>query len=108
MLLCDEIIETVEYDVFDEADSFFEGIGIQFPFNDPNFNPRITTIQTSLKSSFQLLFQSGIGLDLCEICGGEARTSTIAIRRQLEVGENFDLVTHCDLIVESNRGLVEQ
>ena len=37
------------------------------------------------------------GLDLVELCGGEGRVSTIAIRRHLEVGENFDLVTSWDL-----------
>ena len=37
------------------------------------------------------------GIDLVEICGGEGRTNTIAIRRHLKVGENFDLVTSWDL-----------
>ena len=39
----------------------------------------------------------GDGLDLVELCGGEGRVSTIAIRRHLKVGENFDLVTYWDL-----------
>ena len=37
------------------------------------------------------------GLDLCELCGGEARTSRIAVRKRLETGANFDLVTNVDL-----------
>ena len=37
------------------------------------------------------------GMDLVELCGGEGRTSTIAIRRHLSVGENFDLVCNWDL-----------
>lgn len=37
------------------------------------------------------------GLDLVELCGGEGRTSTIAIRRHFSVGENFDLVTSWNL-----------
>jgi len=30
---------------------------------------------------------------MVEICGGVARTSTIAVRRRLRTGANFDLVT---------------
>ena len=36
-------------------------------------------------------------LDLVEICGGMARTSTLAVRRRLRTGTNFDLVTNWDL-----------
>jgi hypothetical protein len=36
-------------------------------------------------------------LDMVEICGGVARTSTIAVRRRLRTGANFDLVTDWDL-----------
>ena len=34
---------------------------------------------------------------MAEICGGEGRTSALAIKRQLKVGESFDLVTYRDL-----------
>ena len=44
-----------------------------------------------------LLIQNGDGLDLCEMCGGAARTLKIAFRRRLRTGRNFDLVTGCDL-----------
>ena len=37
------------------------------------------------------------GIDVVELCGGAGRVSRIAIRRHLKTGENFDLVTHCDL-----------
>ena len=36
-------------------------------------------------------------VDMVEICGGEARTSTIAVRRHLRAGPNYDLVTNVDL-----------
>ena len=36
-------------------------------------------------------------LDMVEICGGMARTSTIAVRRRLRTGANFDVVTDWDL-----------
>ena len=39
----------------------------------------------------------GPGLDICELCGGEGRTSQIAVRRRLKTGKNFDLVTGFDL-----------
>ena len=39
----------------------------------------------------------GKGLDIAEICGGEARTTQIGVRRHLKCGMNFDLVTNFDL-----------
>ena len=36
-------------------------------------------------------------MDMRELCGGRVRSTQVAIRRQLHAGENFDLVTHCDL-----------
>ena len=36
-------------------------------------------------------------LDMVEICGGVSRASTIAVRRRLRTGKNFDLVTDLDL-----------
>ena len=44
-----------------------------------------------------LLTEAGPGLDMCELCGGEARATTVAVRRRLKTGKNFDLVTHVDL-----------
>ena len=39
----------------------------------------------------------GPGKDIIEICGGEALASQIAVRRRLDTGPNFDLITQCDL-----------
>ena len=39
----------------------------------------------------------GRGVDIAEICGGEARASQLTVRRSFRVGPNFDLVTQCDL-----------
>ena len=36
-------------------------------------------------------------IDIAEICGGQSRTSKLAVRKRLKVGSNFDLVTHTDL-----------
>ena len=41
-----------------------------------------------------MLAEAGPGLDMCELCGGEARATTVAVRRRLHTGNNFDLVTH--------------
>ena len=43
-----------------------------------------------------LLASAGEGLDMCELCGGEARTTQLAIRRRLTSGRNFDLV--CNVV----------
>ena len=43
------------------------------------------------------LESSGPGLDIVELCGGEGRSSKVAVRRHLGVGNNFDIVTGTDL-----------
>ena len=109
IFLTDLIFEDTEYEPVDEADNFIAGIITQFPLGNPYYDNNTETIRTNdLKLSFQLLLQSGIGLDLCEICGGQARTSTVAIRRRLAVGKKFDLVTQRDLNDKSNRTMVEE
>ena len=40
---------------------------------------------------------AGHGLVMCELCGGEARTTRVASRLHLATGANFDLVTQVDL-----------
>ena len=37
------------------------------------------------------------GVYVVELCGGEARTTTICVRKGLKSGGSFDIVTHCDL-----------
>jgi len=44
-----------------------------------------------------LLSRQGEGMDVCELCGGEGRTTQVAVRRRLHAGRNFDLVTGVDL-----------
>ena len=48
------------------------------------------------------------GIDLVELCGGESHTSTVAIRRHLSVGENFDLVTSWNLNDPGDQELVRK
>ena len=57
---------------------------------------------------FHFLDDLGDGVDLCELCGGEGRVSTIAIRRRLKTGTNFDLVTHWDLNDPAQQRLVKK
>ena len=52
---------------------------------------------STLEDAFAVLKRTGKGLDICELCGGAARTSRLAVRRKLKAGRNFDLVTDCDL-----------
>ena len=44
-----------------------------------------------------LLAARGEGIDVAEVCGGEARTTQLGVRRRLTTGQNFDLVTDFDL-----------
>ena len=39
----------------------------------------------------------GPGVDIAEICGGVARATTLAVRRSIRGGPNFDLITGVDL-----------
>ena len=60
------------------------------------FSTTVITVQ-SIDELMYYLDKHEDGIDLAELCGGEGRTSTIAIRRHLKVGENFDLVCNWDL-----------
>ena len=62
----------------------------------PVFSNHVRTAYNITEMMYQLN-ELQDGLDLVELCGGEGRVSTIAVRRLLHVGENFDLVTHWDL-----------
>ena len=55
------------------------------------------TIYNSFEEMLIYLNKAGEGIDICELCGGEARPSTLAIRRKLNTGQNFDLATNVDL-----------
>ena len=59
--------------------------------------PTTAIIAASMQHTLALLADIGPGIDVAEFCGGEARTTTVAIRRRLRGGRNFDLVTHTDL-----------
>jgi len=43
------------------------------------------------------LTSAGPGMDIVELCGGEGRSSKVAVRRHLSIGNNFDIVTGTDL-----------
>ena len=59
--------------------------------------PSSVMIAASLDEVAQILAYAGPGVDVAELCGGEARATTVAIRRRLVGGRNFDLVTQVDL-----------
>ena len=47
-------------------------------------------------------FNNSCYLDTAEICGGNARTTQILIRRHYDTGENFDAVVGCDLMLDED------
>lgn len=63
----------------------------QFP------TPSTTMRCENMSHVFAVLQHLGEGIDMCELCGGEARPTTLAIRRRLKTGKNFDLTTNVDL-----------
>ena len=56
------------------------------------------TLQASnMEEAICLLQTVGPGIDIAELCGGVARATTLAVRRSLRAGPNFDLITGVDL-----------
>ena len=49
------------------------------------------TSQLRYACSMEFICTLACGLDIVEVCGGDARPSQIAVRRQMPSGENFDL-----------------
>ena len=67
-----------------------------------------TTRYDSIHQLLTYLTSLDYGVDIVEVCGGEARTSSLAVRRHLKAGENFDLVTGVDLNDEIQQAAVER
>ena len=109
IFLLDISIEEATYDTDDEAEALVHNLQYWFPMGDDTPHPTSNIFtQTELESSFLALFQSGIGLDICELCGGVGRPSQIAIRRRLRTGKNFDLVTGFDLGNAAHQSVVKK
>ena len=68
-------------------------------------NGRVHQIET-LDESLYHARNDQSPLDVIEIFGGAARCSTMAIRRGLRAGDNFDILCSCDLNDESNQAKV--
>ena len=52
---------------------------------------------SNMEEAVCLLQAIGPGIDIAELCGGVARATTLAVRRSLRAGPNFDLITGVDL-----------
>ena len=70
--------------------------------------PNTTRATPTLEEMCTLLSSAGPGIDIAELCGGVARPTTLAIRRRLKTGQNFDLVTNVDLNKPSHQNLARQ
>lgn len=57
--------------------------------------PLLVYVAANMDEAYAVRSRAGGGIDIAEICGGEARSPTISVRRRLTVGRNFDLVTKC-------------
>ena len=84
-----------------ETDGLVDGLCQHMLWGSESLGPPLPPVQTYIASSaFELmnvLFNAGPGIDVVELCGGAARTSTVSVRRQLTAGPNFDLMTGTDL-----------
>ena len=75
------------------------------------FGDTFNTTTRTMESVFHMMHtldHLDDGIDMVELCGGEGRTSILAVRRQLKVGENFDLVTSWDLNDPTQQELVRK
>ena len=106
-LSADVVRETLDidsdYDTDDEQ--FVQGLSIWYlKGSGPiEFLPEGAMRFPLLDNLLQFLATAGDGLDLCEICGGSARTSQVAVRRRLHAGRNFDLVANIDVGLPHNQ-----
>ena len=70
-------------------------------------SPKI--LQTSSKeAATSMLLAIRPGTDIAEFCGGQARATTLAIRRSLRAGPNFDLITGANLNNQKDQFLTKQ
>ena len=56
-----------------------------------------TFIAANMHEIRSFLSTVGAGMDICELCSGDACTSTVAIRRRTTAGRNYDTATNCDM-----------
>ena len=54
-------------------------------------------LTSTVHDLFHFLSSLDYGVDIVEIYGGEARASALAMRRRLNAGPNYDLITDVDL-----------
>ena len=69
-------------------------------FHSVSISPNILQA-SNMEEAICLPQAIGPGKDIAELCGGVARATTLAVRRSLRAGQNFDLITGVDL---NNRG----
>ena len=83
----------------EEEESFLKNVQL-FMFNyadcDLTRNLKLAVMQSSDHLSFVVDRRPFTHL-IAEICGGEARTTQLAVRQRYETGPNFDLVCNIDL-----------
>ena len=63
---------------------------------------------SSMEEAICLLQTIGPGIDIAELCGGVARATTLAVRRSLRAGPNFDLITGVDLNNRKDREVTKK
>ncbi len=92
---------------YHEEDDFGVGLSSISLFGAVEILPSFRHVQVVQTSTFVeaelTLLACPIGIDVAELCGGEARASRVGIRRSLKTGKNFDIVTECDLNVASEQ-----
>ncbi len=102
------LVDSSDDTEWDQEDPLVENLelshlwGGEAPVYNPLENLSLCSF-TDFEQTLAVLKCKGQGLDLAEICGGEARTTQIGIRRHLKCGSNFDLVTNFDLTVKHQR-----
>ena len=68
-----------------ESDTLCDGLHLHYLWGSagPDLSHLQTTCLSDWDQVFAVLRRVGPGIDIAEICGGEGRTSTVAIRRRL-------------------------
>ena len=90
----------------DEDDNMLDNVCQHFFWGVDLRDYEVSKVQSAYLSPEEFYFATSINkpqIDIAEICGGEARTSKLAVRRHLTTGKNIDLIAGCDLTKAKDR-----
>ena len=84
----------------DNDDPICDNLSLFMLWGEVPYKPEanlLVVYPSNTEELLSFLNAKGDGIDIAEVCGGEARATQLGVRRRLRTGRNFDLVTDFDL-----------